>query len=114
MDHAVLDSYGWQDLKPVCDFFPEFDEEEGEDDAGRPRKKKYRYRWPDDVQDEVFARLLNLNRQSALEEGQLKAANESATVTKVRPKKRLTEKNSSESGNRAPINGLFAVEEEEA
>ena len=29
MDRAVLDAYGWTDLQPVCDFFPEFDEEEG-------------------------------------------------------------------------------------
>ena len=69
MDRAVLDAYGWQDLQPVCEFFPEFDDEEEEDDSGRPKKKKYRYRWPDEIHDEVLARLLDLNRQRALEEG---------------------------------------------
>ena len=35
------------------------------------QKKKYRYRWPDEMRDEVLARLLELNRQRALEEGQV-------------------------------------------
>jgi hypothetical protein len=67
MDRAVLDAYGWHDLKLVCDFFPEFEEDEDSDasDSGRPRPKKYRYRWPDDVHDEVLARLLALNQQRA-------------------------------------------------
>ena len=34
-------------------------------------KKKYRYRWPDEIRDDVLARLLELNRQRALEEGQV-------------------------------------------
>ena len=34
------------------------------------QKKKYRYRWPDEIRDEVLARLLALNRKRALEEGQ--------------------------------------------
>jgi len=66
MDRAVLDAYGWQDLQPKCDFFPEFDEEEADDaESGRPRQKKYRYRWPDEIHDEVLARLLALNRERA-------------------------------------------------
>ena len=73
MDRAVLDAYGWQDLQPVCEFFPEFDEEDEEDEGGRPKRKKYRYRWPEEIHDEVLARLLDLNRQRALEEGQLLA-----------------------------------------
>ena len=39
MDRAVLDAYGWHDIQPVCEFIPEFDDEEDEDDNGRPRKK---------------------------------------------------------------------------
>jgi hypothetical protein len=40
------------------------------DDDGRPRqrKKPWRYRWPDDIRDEVLARLLALNQQRAEEE----------------------------------------------
>jgi hypothetical protein len=67
MDRAVLDAYGWHDLQPKCDCFPEFDEEDGDDDAEstRPRQKRYRYRWPDEIHDEVLARLLALNRERA-------------------------------------------------
>ena len=44
--------------------FPEFDEEDEDDDgnrSGRARQAKYRYRWPEEVHDEVLARLLALN-----------------------------------------------------
>jgi len=71
MDRAVLDAYGWTDIQPRCEFIPEFDDEDEEDESGRPRRKKYRYRWPDDIRDDVLARLLELNRQRAFEEGQL-------------------------------------------
>ncbi len=72
MDRAVLDAYGWSDLQPLCEFNPEFEDDEEED--GRLRRKKYRYRWPDEARDEVLARLLELNRQRAIEEGQLPTA----------------------------------------
>jgi hypothetical protein len=71
IDRAVLDAYGWADIQPRCEFIREFDDEEDEDENGRPRRKKHRYRWPDEVRDDVLARLLDLNRQRALEEGQL-------------------------------------------
>lgn len=66
MDRAVLDTYGWSDICPVCEFFPEFeDDEEDESESQRPRTKKYRYRWPDEIHDEVLARLLALNQERA-------------------------------------------------
>jgi hypothetical protein len=68
MDRVVLDAYGWHDLRTVPAFFPEFDEEDEEDEGGRPsspRQKKYRYRWPEDIHDEVLARLLALNAERA-------------------------------------------------
>jgi hypothetical protein len=71
MDRAVLGAYGWPDIQPHCEFNPEFDDEDDEDENGRSPRKKYRYRWPDEIRDEVLARLLELNRQRALEEGQL-------------------------------------------
>jgi hypothetical protein len=71
MDRAVLDAYGWTDVQACCDFIPEFDDEDDEDENGHPRRKKYRYRWPDEVRDDVLARLLELNRQRALEEGRM-------------------------------------------
>jgi hypothetical protein len=74
MDRAVLKSYGWQDINPACEFYPEFDDEDSIEDDSRPGGKRYRYRWPDDVRDDVLARLLELNRTRAEEEAQLTAA----------------------------------------
>ena len=73
MDRAVLDAYGWSDVKTDCEFLLDYeiDEEEWGD-----RKKPYRYRWPDDVRDEVLARLLELNAERAREEARAGAAGE--------------------------------------
>ncbi len=65
MDHAVLDAYGWTDIKPTCDFL--LDYEIDEEEWGN-KKKPYRYRWPDEIRDEVLARLLDLNTRRAREE----------------------------------------------
>ena len=67
MDRAVLDAYGWTDIPNECDFF--LDYEIDEDESGR-KKKPWRYRWPDEVRDEVLARLLALNKERAAEEAQ--------------------------------------------
>ena len=70
MDRAVLDAYGWTDLKPTCEFLLDYEDEEDQELATsnqelptRRRRKPWRYRWPDDFRDEVLARLLELNRQ---------------------------------------------------
>ncbi len=76
MDRAVLDAYGWTDLKPTCEFLLDYEDEEDQELATnnqelpttRRRRKPWRYRWPDDFRDEVLARLLELNRQRAEEE----------------------------------------------
>jgi hypothetical protein len=68
MDRAVLNAYGWTDIQSKCEFIPEFDEED-DDDNERPTRKKYRYRWPDEIRDDVLTRLLELNRRRMLEEG---------------------------------------------
>jgi hypothetical protein len=71
MDRAVLDAYGWTDLKPTCEFLLDYEEEEDDEEeaAGRRQKKKpWRYRWPDDFRDTVLARLLELNKQRAAQE----------------------------------------------
>jgi hypothetical protein len=65
MDRAVLDAYGWQDILTGCDFLLDYEIDEAE---WGTKKKPYRYRWPDEVRDEVLARLLELNAQRALEE----------------------------------------------
>jgi len=62
MDRAVLDAYGWQDIPTKCEFLLDY-EIDGEEWGNK--KKPYRYRWPDDVRDEVLARLLELNAARA-------------------------------------------------
>jgi hypothetical protein len=71
MDRSVLDAYGWTDIPTDCEFLLDYeiDEEEWGD-----KKKPYRYRWPDEVRDEVLARLLELNAQRAKEEDRSGAA----------------------------------------
>ena len=66
MDRAVLDAYGWHDIRDRLRrsfSTTKVDEEEW----GR-RKKPWRYRWPNDVHDEILARLLELNAERAREE----------------------------------------------
>ena len=65
MDRAVLEAYGWNDIPTDCDFLLDYEIDEEESSN---RKKPYRYRWPDEVRDEVLARLLALNSQRAKEE----------------------------------------------
>ena len=63
MDRAVLDAYGWNDIPTDCEFLLDYEDRRG--GVGRGRKKPWRYRWPDDVRDEVLARLLELNAERA-------------------------------------------------
>jgi hypothetical protein len=68
MDRAVLDAYGWTDIKTDCGFFADYTEE---DEDGNEVEKSIRYRWPDEVRDEVLARLLALNAERHAEEVKL-------------------------------------------
>lgn len=66
MDKAVLDAYGWSDIPTDCDFILDYEEEEDtENSSGRQKKKPWRYRWREEIHDEVLARLLDLNQQRA-------------------------------------------------
>ncbi len=65
MDRAVLDAYGWSDIPTDCKFLLDYEIDE---ETWGNKKKPYRYRWPDDVRDEVLARLLELNAERAAEE----------------------------------------------
>ena len=73
MDRAVLDAYGWRDIPTDCEFL--LDYEIDEEEWGN-RKKPWRCRWPDEVRDEVLARLLELNAARAQEEARSGAAAE--------------------------------------
>ena len=75
MDRAALDAYGWTDLCPRLDFILDYEDEgDGDGSEGRNRKKPWRYRRVDDDRDEVLARLLELNRTRAQEEGKSTSA----------------------------------------
>ncbi len=67
MDQAVLDAYGWTRISTDCEFLLDYEIDE---ETWGNKKKPYRYRWPDEVRDEVLARLLELNAQRAATDGQ--------------------------------------------
>jgi len=71
MDRATLDSYGWNEVPVDCEFLLDYEIEEEE---WGDKKKPYRYRWPDEVRDEVLARLLELNAERAAEQDRSGAA----------------------------------------
>ena len=65
---AVLTAYGWTDLaaRAACEF--RLDYEDHDPAPARPRKRPWRYRWPQDLHDEVLARLLDLNHERAAQQ----------------------------------------------
>jgi hypothetical protein len=95
MDLAVLDAYGWKDIGTGYDFLLDYEIDEGE---WGDKKKPYRLRWPDEVRDEVLARLLELNAERAKEETRSGAA---AT------KKRVP-KPTAKAASKAPDEDLFS------
>jgi hypothetical protein len=85
MDDAVLASYGWSDVPTTCKFL--LDYEIDEEEWGE-KKKPWRYRWPDEVQGEVLARLLELNAERAREETRSGAAAAKPRGRKAPPKRK--------------------------
>jgi hypothetical protein len=94
MDRAVLAAYGWTDLQPQCKFLLDYEDEDSEDEAesGRPRKRKkpWRYRWADEVRDEVLARLLALNSERAQQEREQQMEAAFLGDTKPKPEKKAS------------------------
>ena len=66
MDRAVLDAFGWTDIPTNCAFFPEHPDEEVPESARRRR----RFRWPDEVREEVLVRLLERHSEFAAAEAE--------------------------------------------
>ena len=106
IDRAVLDAYGWIDLKPTCEFLLDYEEVNGDDESsGSTRKKPWRYRWPDEFRDEVLARLLELNKQRAEEERLAGIQAEAATAKAT--KKTSAKRKQSKKGTGTPsLTGL--------
>ena len=116
VDRAVLDAYGWTDIQPKSEFLLDYEEEEDEEENGpRRRKKPWRYRWPDAIRDEVLARLLDLNRQRALEEGQLPPETPTfGQPTPEKPNKKGRKKKADMAHSETPAGKLFSTEEGES
>jgi hypothetical protein len=83
LDREVLDAYGWSDISTDCTFLLDYEIDE---EAWSDRKRPYRYRWPDEVRDEVLARLLELNAKRATEEAL------TGTATPRKPSKKAVAK----------------------
>jgi len=93
-DRAVLNAYGWTDIATDCEFILDYEEEEEESEgiSKRPNKKPWRYKWPEEIHDEVLARLLELNLKRYQEESlggkaaEAKAKGGKKTASKSRQK----------------------------
>lgn len=84
VDRAVLGAYGWSDIPTDCEFLLDYEIDEEE---WGTKKKPYRYRWPDEVRDEVLARLLELNTERAKEEAASRTAHKPKLVRKAEIKR---------------------------
>ena len=63
MDRAVLNEYGWNWIPTQCDFLPDHESEE------EPSAKRFwRFRWPNEVRDQLLGHLIELNAQRKREE----------------------------------------------
>ena len=91
MDRAVLDAYGWTDIPTDCESLLDYEEEdEQEDSSKRQKKKPWRFRWSEEVHDEVLARLLDLNQKRHEQEilgGKHAEPKSKAKKTKAKSKK---------------------------
>lgn len=102
MDAAVLAAYGWSDLLPkcTCEFLLDYEENDAdssaEESTGRKKKKPWRYRWPDEVRDEVLARLLKLNAERAEED---KLASASTNTPQKKGQAHAGQSKSTKAGN---------------
>jgi hypothetical protein len=88
MDRAVLDAYGWTDLRPAYDYRVQLDE-------------RVRYTWDDDTRDEVLARLLEENRQRAgasVAATEARVAADEAAAAVAAPAKRGRKKKGDDTG----------------
>jgi hypothetical protein len=102
MDAAVLKAYGWTSLRQQTVFSLTYEDEgDGGETANNRRKKPWRCRWIEESREEIIALLLELNRQRAIEEGQVvpddHAPLPDATLEKTnskKPKAKRTEQGS--------------------
>ncbi|MCU0532920.1 MAG: hypothetical protein MUD14_03365 [Hydrococcus sp. Prado102] len=103
MDRAVLDAYGWTDIQPQCEFLLDYEEEEDEEEINNNRRKKkpWRYRWNQEIHDEVLARLLELNQQRYEEE--ILRGDKTEAKPKTKGGKKTREKSTTKSSSSPPL-----------
>lgn len=86
MDRAVLEAYGWTDIRLTCEFILDYDDDEDVvPGKGSKKKKPWRYRWPDEIRDEVLGRLLALNAERAATEKSAASAIEQELTRSRKP-----------------------------
>ncbi|TAE92045.1 MAG: class I SAM-dependent DNA methyltransferase [Verrucomicrobia bacterium] len=108
MDRAVIDAYGWdiKDEDLVCEFIPDFSEE---DDDGNEIPKNIRYRWRDEVRDDILARLLALNAERY--QAEVNAGLHSKGATKPKAAKKAAKKAATPRKVKQPEPVLFGLQE---
>ncbi|MHC5755346.1 MAG: Eco57I restriction-modification methylase domain-containing protein [Nostoc sp.] len=96
MDKAVLEAYDWSDIPTDCTFLLDYDDENEEEETsnGRQRKKPWRYRWIEEVHDEVLARLLDLNQERS--QAEILGGKAAQKKTKAKASKKKTTKTKSQ------------------
>jgi len=99
MDGAVLDAYGWNDIPIDCKFLLDYEQDDDNDERSRKRKKPWRCRWPDEVRDEVLARLLALNAKRAEEERLARQQAAAADLASTRKPRRGRKSEAAAGGN---------------
>jgi hypothetical protein len=94
IDRTVADAYGWNDLQLRYTFEPDY-----LDANGNP--KRIRYRWPDDLHDDVLGRLLALHQERHLADLRREETEEqkrNAEATNAAYEAALAKKDASRSG----------------
>ena len=99
MDRAVLDAYGWPDIPVDCEFLLDYEIDE---ETWGKKRKPYRYRWPDEIHDEVLVRLLDLNQRRYAEEVAAGSHAEKC-ASAAAPKKRTRRQAALPSSNVTPL-----------
>ena len=80
-------------FNPSASFFWTMRTKKTKKSGPRRKKKPWRYRWPDEIRDEVLARLLELNRVRAEEEQLSGAAAEASSKSRANRQPRKGKKN---------------------
>jgi hypothetical protein len=71
LDQLTFNAYNWNDIKPEYDFILDYEGDEESAGDNRTKKKPYRYKFKQELHDEVLSRLLKLNHDRYEEEVRL-------------------------------------------